>query len=111
MSEPPVASKMERGWGFPIVAPLEYTAFRRHRLIRKGSGETIRIASTKVLFNADLPLDPDLWLQVSILWPASMEGSPQVRLEARAEIFLAHGTQTVVRLIGPRLQKKPNGIA
>jgi len=40
-----------------------------------------------------------------------MEGSPQVRLEARAEIFLAHGTQTVVRLIGPRLQKKPNGIA
>lgn len=91
---------------FPIVAPLEYKAFRRRVLVREGVGRTINFGSRGILFQTDPPLEPDLRLELSIAWPVLHQMRSHLRVHAFGEIVRIKEGEVAVRLGRPQFEKE-----
>ncbi len=63
-----------------------------------GTGETINISSTGVLFKAETPLPPGKRLELSISWPAQLDGKCGLKLVARGRIVRCHGTSIALEI-------------
>lgn len=91
---------------FPIVAALEYRAFRGKELVREGIGRTINIGSRGILFKTEPPLDPDLRLELFVEWPALPATDVPLRLHALAQIVRLGEDGAAVRLFRPEFERR-----
>ena len=103
---PPELQERRSTRRFPIVAPLEYKAFRHGLLIREGVGYTLDISSSGILFQTDHPLESGLRLELSVEWPVLHDLRAHRQLHAFANIVRLTNDQVAVRLVRPKLLDK-----
>ena len=70
---------------FPIERELQYRVLNK-RNEETGAGRTINISSSGVLFTADQDLPLGRRLELSISWPAQLNGKRPLKLVARGRV-------------------------
>lgn len=72
---------------FTIVREVRYKILSRHRSVEQtGFGNTNNMSSSGVLFTTDHSLRPGVRLEVSISWPAELNGKVPLKLVARGSV-------------------------
>lgn len=83
---------------FPIVRDVRYKILNSRGEKELGTGKTINISSTGVLFAADEALTPGRRLEISISWPAQLDGKCGLKLVARGRVVRCHGKSVAVEI-------------
>ncbi len=83
---------------FPIVREVRYKIMNPRGTVEIGTGQTINISSAGVLFNAQTPLTPGKRLELSISWPAQLDGKCGLKLIARGRVIRCHGTEVAIEI-------------
>ena len=81
---------------FPMVRDVHYKVMHSKGRDEIGTGQTVNISSAGVLFTAQSPLPPGRRLEVSISWPAQLDGKCGLKLIARCRVVRC--TDTTVAL-------------
>jgi hypothetical protein len=71
---------------FPIERELRYKTLNQRSEILAGSGKTLNISSSGVLFTSDHELPVGTRLEVSISWPAQLNERVLLNLVARGRV-------------------------
>ncbi len=80
--------------GFSISLDLRYRMLDGHKG-EIGTGRTIHISSSRVLFTTDRALDVDDRLELSIDWPAQIDNRPMKLVAMGRVVFAASGKAAV----------------
>jgi hypothetical protein len=80
------ATERRRSNRFPIERELRYKTLNQRSEILSGSGKTLNISSSGVLFTSDHELPVGTRLEVSISWPAQLNERCLLNLVARGRI-------------------------
>jgi hypothetical protein len=83
---------------FPISREMRYKLLGGRGNAGWYSGETIDMSSTGVLFHAASPLPPGKRLEISISWPALLDGRCGLKLVARCRVTRCSGTKVAVKM-------------
>jgi hypothetical protein len=86
IAETASGSERRRSSRFPIERELRYKTFNQRAEILAGSGKTLNISSSGVLFTSDHDLPVGTRLEVSISWPAQLNEKCLLNLVARGRI-------------------------
>ena len=70
---------------FPIDQPVRYKVLSR-RSKDTGSGRTVNISSTGVLFSAEPPLNLGERVELSVNWPAQLDNKQPLKLVASGRV-------------------------
>lgn len=79
-------TERRRSSRFPIERELRYKTLNQRSEILAGSGKTLNISSSGVLFTSDHDLAVGTRLEVSISWPAQLNEKCLLNLVARGRI-------------------------
>lgn len=71
---------------FPIEREVRYKTLSQRSEVIQGSGKTLNISSSGVLFTADHELPVGTRLEVSISWPAQLNEKCLLNLVARGRV-------------------------
>jgi hypothetical protein len=71
---------------FPIERDVRYKVLNKRTGEEGGSGKTINISSSGVLFSTDQILLPGRRLEVAVSWPAQLNAKCALRLVARGRV-------------------------
>jgi hypothetical protein len=82
---------------FPIVLPLKYKVISPKAKAISGTGSTVLLSSTDIIFQADQPLGSGVRCEISIAWPVLLESRIRLQLVlqsliARSECQFVVGT-------------------
>ena len=80
------AAERRRSSRFPIERELRYKTLNQRSEILAGSGKTLNISSSGVLFTSDHEMPVGTRLEVSISWPAQLNDRCLLNLVARGRI-------------------------
>lgn len=83
---------------FPIVREVRYRVINSKGAFEIGAGRTIDISRTGLLFRAEAPLPPGKRLELSISWPALLDGKCGLQLVARGRIVRCQGTKVALEI-------------
>ncbi len=83
---------------FPIVLEVNYRVMISKGAVGIGAGKTINISSTGVLFNARAPLSPGKRIELSISWPAQLDGKYDLKLVICGRIVRCEGTNVALEI-------------
>ena len=83
---------------FPIIRELRYRVLGGRGNSAWGSGKTLDFSSTGILFSSETPLAPGKRLELSISWPAQLDGKCALKLVARCRVVRCSGTQVAVAM-------------
>lgn len=72
---------------FPIRRELQYTVRDRGKIIQAGSGITLNISSSGIAFRLDQPLAGGGLIELSISWPALLDGVLPIRLKVFGRVL------------------------
>ena len=88
LSEMPEGNTTERRRSsrFPIEREVRYKTLNQRAEILAGSGKTLNISSSGVLFTSDHDLPVGTRLEVSISWPAQLNEKCLLNLVARGRV-------------------------
>lgn len=89
---------------FPLVFQLRYKAYRHTVFLREGVGSTIDISSRGILFQPDTRLEPELRLELSIVWPRPPAADAPVRLVAVGQVVRIQENHAAVRIFRHEFQ-------
>lgn len=82
-----VTTERRRSSRFPIERELRYKTLNQRTEVLAGSGKTLNISSSGVLFTADHDLPVGTRLEVSISWPAQLNEKCFLNLVARGRVI------------------------
>jgi hypothetical protein len=71
---------------FPIEREVRYKVLSKRSADEAGSGKTVNMSSSGVLFTADHFLLPGKRVEVSISWPAQLNNKTALKLVARGRV-------------------------
>jgi hypothetical protein len=71
---------------FPIEQEIRYRAVTRRQQEDGGSGKTVNMSSSGILFETDEGLAPGRQLEVSVAWPAQLNNRTALKLVARGRV-------------------------
>jgi hypothetical protein len=83
---------------FPIIRELRYRVLGGRGNSDWGIGKTLDFSSTGILFSAESPLAPGKRVELSISWPAQLDGKCALKLVARCRVTRCNGTQVAVEM-------------
>ena len=83
---------------FPIVRDLRYRLLSSRVNPEWGVGTTLDISSSGILFAAESPLPLGRRLEISISWPAQLNGKCALKLLARGRITRSQGKEVAVQM-------------
>ena len=83
---------------YPITAELEYRIISRRNLVKIGSGRTLDISSTGVLFESAIALPRGLRIELKINWPALPSTTNRIEIRAEGRTVRATNNCTAVRI-------------
>lgn len=72
---------------FPIERDVRYKVLNKKNMDEMGTGKTLNMSSTGILFTAEHLLLPGKRLEVSISWPAQLNNKTPLKLVARGRII------------------------
>lgn len=71
---------------FPIEQEIRYRAVARKQQEEFGSGKTVNMSSSGILFEAGEDVAPGKQLEVSVSWPAQLNNRTPLKLVARGRV-------------------------
>lgn len=71
---------------FPIEREVRYKVLSKRSADEAGSGKTLNMSSSGVLFTAEHLLIPGKRIEVSISWPAQLNNKTNLKLVARGRV-------------------------
>lgn len=83
---------------FPLNLEVRYTVAGCRAPVEGGSGRTIDMSSSGLSFTADRPLPTGGKLEVSIDWPALLDGGVQLQLVASGVVVRSSGAVIALRI-------------
>ena len=83
---------------FPLTLALRFAVSGRRAPEEMGSGRTIDLSSSGLSFTADRLLFPGQRLDVSIDWPALLDGGVQLQLMISGMVVRTDGTVTALQI-------------
>jgi hypothetical protein len=83
---------------FPIRREVTYKLAGRKGVSLAGTGNTLNMSSTGVLFTADHRLFVGSSVEVSISWPAQLNSTIPLKLVARGRVVRSDDTGTAVEI-------------
>jgi hypothetical protein len=83
---------------FPIIRELRYRVLGGRGNSDWGTGKTLDFSSSGILFSAETPLAPGKRVELSISWPAQLDGKCALKLVARCRVTRCNGTQVAVEM-------------
>jgi hypothetical protein len=86
------------GRRYPIDAALEYRLVRHRKILQSGNGHTVNISSSGVLVEVDEQLAPGAQIELSIAWPARLDGHALLQLFVAGRTVRAEEGRTAVRI-------------
>lgn len=99
-SRPPLQQAINRRATdrFPIIRELRYRILGGRGNSDWGIGKTLDFSSSGILFNAETPLAPGKRVELSISWPAQLDGKCALKLVARCRVTRCKGTTVAVEM-------------
>ena len=91
-------NERRRSSRFPIEREVRYKTLNQRTEILSGSGKTLNISSSGVLFTSDHDLPIGTRLEVSISWPAQLNEKCLLNLVARGRITRHHQGQLALQI-------------
>ena len=91
-------NERRRSSRFPIEREVRYKTLNQRTEILAGSGKTLNISSSGVLFTSDHDLPVGTRLEVSISWPAQLNEKCLLNLVARGRITRHHRGQLALQI-------------
>jgi hypothetical protein len=76
---------------YPIVLEVEYKVLRRHQVVERGSGFTLNISSSGVLFEPNDTLRSTGEIELTLHWPFLLDGVCPLRLVTQGCVIHHHG--------------------
>src|SRR5262249_10996113 len=76
---------------FPLVLPLKYKAIFPKGKAISGTGSTVLLSSTDIVFDADQPLGSALRCEISIAWPVLLGTHINLQLVLQSVITRSEG--------------------
>jgi hypothetical protein len=80
---------------FGIRRELRYKLLENSRIVGTGEGYTVDICSGGVAFQADRPLSPGGFVELSISWPVLLDESCPMRLSVFGRVLRCEGLRVV----------------
>ena len=71
---------------FPLMRDVRYKICSRKSIEESGFGSTINMSSSGILLSTDRPLRPGMRLELSISWPAELNGKVPLQFIARGRV-------------------------
>ena len=83
---------------FPLVLPLKYKTSSPKGKAISGTGSTVLLSSTDIVFNADQPLGSALRCEISIAWPVLLGTRINLQLVLQSVITRSVGQVVMARV-------------
>jgi hypothetical protein len=83
---------------YPLNLEVRYSVAGRRGALETGSGHTIDMSSSGLSFTADKPLPIGQGLDLSIDWPARLDGDVQIQLIVSGVVVRSSGAVTAIRI-------------
>ena len=83
---------------FPLVLPLKYKVIALKAKAISGTGSTLLLSSTDIIFNADQPLGSGVQCEISIAWPVLLENVIGLQLVLQSVITTSVGQVVMARV-------------
>jgi PilZ domain len=83
---------------YEIPLKLRWKVLRRKRLLETGTGITVDLSSTGILFETDTKLPLDGTVELSIAWPILLDGSLPMQLMVVGRIARASGRKVAIAI-------------
>ena len=83
---------------FPLVLPLKYRTISQKADAISGTGSTVSLSSTDIVFNADQPLGSGVQCEISIDWPVLLEADIGLQLVLHSVITRGEGQVVTARV-------------
>ena len=84
---------------FPLVLPLKYKVIYPKVKAIAGTGSTLVLSSTDIVFNADQPLGSALRCEISIAWPVLLGTDIRLQLVLQSVITGSEGQLVTGRVL------------
>jgi hypothetical protein len=76
---------------FPLVLPLKYETISSKGKAISGTGSTVLLSSTAIIFSADQPVRRGVRCEISIAWPVLLQGRIRLQLVLQSVITRSEG--------------------
>jgi hypothetical protein len=85
---------------YPIVLEVEYKVLERHQVVEIGSGFTLNISSSGVLFEVNETLRSISAIELTLHWPFLLDGVCPLKLVIQGHVVrnYSHGKRTAVSI-------------
>ena len=83
---------------FPLVLPLKYKAISPEAKAISGTGSTVLLSSTDIVFNAGQPIRSGVRCEISIAWPVLLENRIRLQLVLQSLITRSEGQVVMARV-------------
>ena len=83
---------------FPIIRDVRYKVLSSRGKPEAGTGKTIDVSSGGVLLSTEAPLAPGKRVELSISWPAQLDGKCALKLVARGRVTRCLGMEVAVEI-------------
>jgi hypothetical protein len=83
---------------FPLVLPLKYKVISPKAEAMSGTGSTLVLSSTDIVFNADQSLGSGVRCEISIAWPVLLETVIGLQLVLQSVITRSVGQVVMARV-------------
>lgn len=81
---------------FPVNAAIDYKIVLRNRMVLTGVGRTVNISNGGVLVDTSNCLPKGVEIELSIAWPASLNGVAALKVHVIGQTVRAQGNCTAV---------------
>lgn len=82
---------------YPVAMEMKYKT--RAQTPRVGMGETRWMSNRDITFTTDHPMEPGTKLEISIAWPALLNGRVALQLVVESQIIRSEETQVTARIL------------
>ncbi|HEY1337173.1 MAG TPA: PilZ domain-containing protein [Bryobacteraceae bacterium] len=83
---------------YAVDAEVQYKVLSGRTTLTSGHGRTINISSSGILFTAAEALPRGNTIELSIAWPARLDGRTPMQLRVRGSLTRVHGNCAAVRI-------------
>ena len=83
---------------FPIEREVRYKVLSKKSADEAGTGRTINMSSTGIMFTSEHMLLPGRRLELAISWPAQLNNQTPLKLVARGRVIRYEGGQAAIEI-------------
>ena len=84
---------------FPLACPISYRTLGRTCPQAEGTGRTINVSSSGILFTTEHTLEPGERVEISLAWPAKKDHQLPLELAATAKVVRCEEGKTAVETL------------